>query len=98
MAMATNLEKGYNEGDWNTYNKTHNDLIAFASNMAIYWKQRAKIKWNIEGDTCSRYFFYWAKGRSSRNLISSIRLASNELIHDIHTIQMLFRQYYIDLF
>ena len=43
-------------------------------------------------------FFNWAKGRFSRNLISSIRLTNSEWVHDILVIQENFRKYYVDLF
>lgn len=37
----------------------------------IAWMQRAKIKWLKEGDINTSYFREVAKGRKSKNLISS---------------------------
>ncbi|XP_074291408.1 uncharacterized protein LOC141618200 [Silene latifolia] len=76
------LERGLHEIE--TLVVTRTFTIAYASHVeyakisAKYWKQRAKIKWNIEGDTCSKYFFNWVKGRAGRNYIVGIKMDNGE--------------------
>ncbi|XP_056695449.1 uncharacterized protein [Spinacia oleracea] len=45
----------------------------YSGNMANYWKQQEKIKWNCEGDACSRYFFNFVKSRKARNKIEGVK-------------------------
>ncbi|XP_074314998.1 uncharacterized protein LOC141651175 [Silene latifolia] len=76
------LEKGLHEietmGVTRTFTTAYASQAEYAKVSAKYWKQRAKIKWNIEGDTCSKYFFNWVKGRAGRNYIAGIKMDNGE--------------------
>ncbi|XP_074290753.1 uncharacterized protein LOC141617455 [Silene latifolia] len=67
-----------NGGDTLNYESCHKKLIEFSLAAGTYWRQRAKLKWNCEGDTCTKYFFNWVKGPSGANLILGIKKESNE--------------------
>lgn len=47
------------------------NLMGVVEQEEIAWMQRAKIKWLKEGDMNTSYFREVAKGRKSKNLISS---------------------------
>ncbi|XP_074290915.1 uncharacterized protein LOC141617643 [Silene latifolia] len=55
------------------YKKVNEEVTEFARAAAAFWKQRAKIKWMVNGDTCTKYFFNWVKGRAGRNYIHEIK-------------------------
>ncbi|XP_074309071.1 uncharacterized protein LOC141643697 [Silene latifolia] len=71
------LEHGMNmaiqDGNDEIYTSVNEEIKEFAKVAAIYWRQRAKIRWINEGDCCTRYFFNWVKGRSGRNFILGIK-------------------------
>ncbi|XP_074314804.1 uncharacterized protein LOC141650971 [Silene latifolia] len=97
-----NLEKGLHEietmGVTRTFTTAYDSQVEYAKVSAKYWKQRAKIKWNIEGDTCSKYFFNWVKGRAGRNFIAGIKMDNGEWNFDTEDIMALFVQFYSGLF
>ncbi|XP_074315625.1 uncharacterized protein LOC141651829 [Silene latifolia] len=64
--------KGGGGGD-EEYTRVHEEFRIFAAAAAVYWKQRAKVKWTVEGDTCTKFFFNWVKGRAGRNLIHGLK-------------------------
>ncbi|XP_074305795.1 uncharacterized protein LOC141641016 [Silene latifolia] len=51
------------------YSKVNEEVTEFARAASTFWKQCAKIKWMVEGDTCTKFFFNWVKGRTGRNHI-----------------------------
>ncbi|XP_074311428.1 uncharacterized protein LOC141647212 [Silene latifolia] len=96
------LEKGLHEietmGVTRTFTNAYASQVGYAKVSAKYWKQRAKIKWNIDGDTCSKYFFNWVKGRAGRNYIAGIKMDNGEWNFYTEDIMGLFVQFYSDLF
>ncbi|XP_074288168.1 uncharacterized protein LOC141613333 [Silene latifolia] len=77
-----NLVEGLHEietkGVTRTFTTAYASQVEYAKVSAKYWKQRAKMKWNTEGDTCSKYFFNWVKGRADRNYIAGIKIDNGE--------------------
>ncbi|XP_074278011.1 uncharacterized protein LOC141601616 [Silene latifolia] len=39
------------------YELVNAEVREFAKAAATYWKQRATLKWMVDGDTCTKYFF-----------------------------------------
>ncbi|XP_074305602.1 uncharacterized protein LOC141640820 [Silene latifolia] len=97
-----NLVEGLHEietkGVTRTFTTAYASQVEYAKVSAKYWKQRAKMKWNTEGDTCSKYFFNWVKGRAGRNYIAGIKMDNGEWNFDSEGIQGLFVQFYSRLF
>ncbi|XP_074291722.1 uncharacterized protein LOC141618512 [Silene latifolia] len=96
------LIKGLHEietkGVTRTFTTAYASQVEYAKVSAKYWKQRAKMKWNTEGDTCSKYFFNWVKGRAGRNYIAGIKMDNGEWNFDTEDIKGLFVQFYSKLF
>ncbi|XP_074270846.1 uncharacterized protein LOC141594752 [Silene latifolia] len=97
-----NLVEGLHEietkGVTRTFTSAYASQVEYAKVSAKYWKQRAKMKWNTEGDTCSKYFFNWVKGRAGRNYIAGIKMDNGEWNFDSEGIKGLFVQFYSRLF
>ncbi|XP_074301170.1 uncharacterized protein LOC141632526 [Silene latifolia] len=55
------------------YIRVNEEVTEFAKATAAFWRQRAKIKWMVDGDTCTKFFFNWVKGRAGRNHIHGIK-------------------------
>lgn len=55
--LTSNLEQIANGVSHLDYDAHHSRLLTFSRAAAVYWRQRAKIKWSIDGDTCTKYFF-----------------------------------------
>ncbi|XP_074298058.1 uncharacterized protein LOC141628868 [Silene latifolia] len=89
------IEKG---GAIVNYEACHKKLMEFSLAAGTYWRQRTKLKWNCEGDTCTKYFFNWAKGRSGANLILGIKKESNEWTFDMKEIGGLFLKHCSTIF
>ncbi|XP_074300855.1 uncharacterized protein LOC141632187 [Silene latifolia] len=55
------LEKGMDlairEGKDEDFTKVDEEVRAFARAAASFWKQREKLRWTIDGDACTKYFF-----------------------------------------
>ncbi|XP_074299609.1 uncharacterized protein LOC141630746 [Silene latifolia] len=71
------LEEGMNiacmGGSDEAYSRANDDIRNYAKAVASFWKQRAKLRWMVDGDTCTKYFFNWVKGRAWRNFIHGIK-------------------------
>ncbi|XP_074278466.1 uncharacterized protein LOC141602056 [Silene latifolia] len=89
------IEKG---GDCDKYISCHKKLMEFSKAAGIYWKQRVKIKWQCEGDICTKYFFNWVKGRSGANTILGIKKNSNEWTFDLKEIGGLFLNHFKSIY
>ncbi|XP_074278271.1 uncharacterized protein LOC141601865 [Silene latifolia] len=87
-----------NGGVTEDYVLCHKKLMEFATAAGTYWRQRAKLKWNCEGDTCTKYFFNWVKGRSGANTILGIMKESNEWTFDMKEIGGLFLKHFSTIF
>ncbi|XP_074290171.1 uncharacterized protein LOC141616907 [Silene latifolia] len=87
-----------NGGDSVNYESCHKKLMEFSLAAGTYWRQRTKLKWNCEGDTCTKYFFSWVKGRSGANLILGIKKESNEWTFDMKEIGGLFHKHFSTIF
>ncbi|XP_074278484.1 uncharacterized protein LOC141602073 [Silene latifolia] len=87
-----------NGGDSVNYESCHKKLLEFSLAAGTYWRQRTKLKWNYERDTCTKYFFNWVKGRSGANLILGIKKASNEWTFDVKEIGGLFHKHFSTIF
>ncbi|XP_074314839.1 uncharacterized protein LOC141651008 [Silene latifolia] len=81
-----------------TFTTAYASQVEYAKVSAKYWKERARIKWNIEGDTCSKYFFNWVKGKAGMNYIAGIKMDNGEWNFDTGDIMGLFVHYYSGLF
>ncbi|KAK9697532.1 hypothetical protein RND81_08G043800 [Saponaria officinalis] len=55
--LALALEDTFNGGSTEKYNEEHNKVREFSRVAAIYWKQRSKLRWTVDGDTCTKFFF-----------------------------------------
>ncbi|XP_074306137.1 uncharacterized protein LOC141641372 [Silene latifolia] len=86
------------KGVTRTFTTAYASQVEYSKVSAKYWKQRAKMKWNTEGDTCSNYFFNWVKGRAGRNYIVGIKMDNGEWNFDNEGIKGLFVQFYSRLF
>ncbi|XP_074277325.1 uncharacterized protein LOC141600966 [Silene latifolia] len=96
------LEQGINTacmgGGEEEYTRVHEELQAFAAAAAVYWKQRAKVKWTVEGDTCTKFFFNWVKGRAGRNLIHGLRGEDGQWRYDDELVGSEFQRFYMNLY
>ncbi|KAK9675442.1 hypothetical protein RND81_11G007500 [Saponaria officinalis] len=92
------LRKNVDEGDPHEYDNIHGQLLDFAEASAKYWKQRAKIKWTVDGDTCTKFFFGWVKGRAGANSIFNIKDSEGNWISDEVSMGDVFRDYFKSIF
>ncbi|KAH9607766.1 hypothetical protein KSS87_022415 [Heliosperma pusillum] len=93
-AMAATIASG----DELFHEKVNEEVTEFAKASSLYWKQRAKMKWNVDGDTNTKFFFNWVKGRAGRNFISCIKDTNREWIHDQEIIGERFQKFFSNLF
>ncbi|XP_074300778.1 uncharacterized protein LOC141632098 [Silene latifolia] len=80
------------------YELVNEEVREFTRVMAIYWKQRAKLKWLVDGDTCTKYFFNWVKGRAGRNYILGIKRNDGNWTYDHEEISDCFQKSFTNLF
>ncbi|XP_074270738.1 uncharacterized protein LOC141594631 [Silene latifolia] len=73
IELERGMDLAVREGDDSYYSKTNEMVCEFARAAAVFWRQQAKLKWMVEGDTCTKYFFNWVKGRAGRNFILGVK-------------------------
>ncbi|XP_074265403.1 uncharacterized protein LOC141587836 [Silene latifolia] len=70
--LTSAMDDAVQSGDHSTFDALRSGVTEYSRNLAVYWKQRAKLKWATEGDTCSKYFFNCVKARAGKNHIFGI--------------------------
>ncbi|XP_074304693.1 uncharacterized protein LOC141639477 [Silene latifolia] len=76
------MEVAITEGNDEEYTRVNEEVRDFAI-VTLVWKQRAKIKWMVDGDTCTKYFFNWVKGRAGRNFILGVKNEDGSWCYDL---------------
>ncbi|XP_074313834.1 uncharacterized protein LOC141649030 [Silene latifolia] len=80
------LEHGMNlacsGGGDEEYSRVNEEVREFAKAAAMFWKQRAKVKWMVDGDTCTKFFFNWVKGRAGQNHIHGLKGEDGEWCYE----------------
>ncbi|KAL2943470.1 NAD(P) transhydrogenase mitochondrial [Bienertia sinuspersici] len=69
-----------------------------AEDQLLFWKQRARLKWDLEGDECTKLFFKCVKTRKGRNQIKCLKNEENEWCHDEDQISFLFFHHFKSLY
>ncbi|XP_074288448.1 uncharacterized protein LOC141613604 [Silene latifolia] len=80
------------------YTKVNEEVTDFARAAAAFWKQRAKIKWMIDRDTCTKYFFNWVKGRAGRNYIHGVKGSDGNWLYEEGRVRGEFQKAFMDLY
>ncbi|XP_074293061.1 uncharacterized protein LOC141619965 [Silene latifolia] len=80
------------------YTKVNEEVTEFARAAVAFWKQRAKIKWMVDGDTCTKYFFNWVNGRAGRNHIHGIKGSDRNWNYDESLVRNEFHHSFMDLY
>ncbi|XP_074299954.1 uncharacterized protein LOC141631144 [Silene latifolia] len=62
IRLKKGMELAIREGKDEEHSKVDEEVRAFARAAASFLKQRAKIRWAVDGDACTKYFFNWVKG------------------------------------
>ncbi|XP_074266883.1 uncharacterized protein LOC141590176 [Silene latifolia] len=96
------LEEGMNiactGGSDEVYNRANEEVTSYARAVASFWKQRAKVKWMVDGDTCTKYFFNWVKGRAGRNFIHGIKGEDGQWSYDVSKFSCEFQKNFMELY
>ncbi|KAL2934353.1 hypothetical protein RDABS01_017472 [Bienertia sinuspersici] len=69
-----------------------------AMDQFLYWKQRARLKWDLEGDECTKFFFKCVKARKGKNQIKCLKNSENKWCHDEDQISSLFFHHFKNLY
>ncbi|XP_074271618.1 uncharacterized protein LOC141595551 [Silene latifolia] len=92
------MERAISTGNDEKYSKYNEEVKEFSRAAAIFWKQRAKLKWMVEGDTCTKFFFNWVKGRAGRNFIMGLKEEDGTWVFDSEKIKQSFHSNFVKLF
>ncbi|XP_028548825.1 uncharacterized protein LOC110093604 [Dendrobium catenatum] len=76
-----------NEDCWSLKSKVE-ELNSTLARLDTWWKQRAKVKWMMEGDQNSNFFQAYASARRNSNFISKIKDGAGEVVEDQSLIHM----------
>ncbi|VFQ96694.1 unnamed protein product [Cuscuta campestris] len=79
-------------------NKARAQLLLAVANECSFWKQKANIKWMEEGDSNSKFFHDFVKGRRARSKIRSMTDQNGKMCTDLSQIQKMAVDHYTKLF
>ncbi|XP_074298401.1 uncharacterized protein LOC141629273 [Silene latifolia] len=92
------IDLAISEGKDDQYTSINDDLRKFAEAVVVFWRQRAEIRWNIDGDICTKYFFNWVKGRAGRNFIYGTKVENDAWNFDNKEMGTMFYKTFYDLY
>jgi mannosylglycoprotein endo-beta-mannosidase len=87
---------GLDEDEWAQRYYLEDQLLQIVSKEEEYWRQRARVKWALQGDANTAYFHAVANGRRRKRTISTLNLG-NEITNDPRKIQTAIYDFYRDL-
>ncbi|XP_020701904.1 uncharacterized protein LOC110113604 [Dendrobium catenatum] len=70
------------------------ELNSVMSRLDSWWKQRAKVKWLVDGDTNSMFFQSYASGRMNTNFIHKIKDEQGAMAEDQKQIEDVIFRYF----
>ncbi|VFQ87961.1 unnamed protein product, partial [Cuscuta campestris] len=74
--LATSAQECFeaDQSDFNraNYNKAKAELIMATDNEFNFWKQKANLKWMEEGDSNTKFFHAYVKGKRTKSMIRVI--------------------------
>jgi len=65
--------------EWEERIEIENRLDGLQRSEEIYWKQKAGLKWLLEGDANTHFFHQFANGRRRKNMISFLESDSGDI-------------------
>ncbi|VFQ82903.1 unnamed protein product [Cuscuta campestris] len=80
------------------FNKAKAELLLATDYEYHFWKQKANIRWMEEGDSNSKFFHAFVKGKRSRSIIRSIEDANGTLISNLGEIKNIAIDHFTSLF
>ncbi|XP_074297226.1 uncharacterized protein LOC141627932 [Silene latifolia] len=96
------LEHGMNlaclGGGDEEYSRVNEEVREFPKAAKMFWKQRAKVKWMMDGDTCTKFFFNWVKGRAGRNHIHGLKGEVGQWCYEEEMVCSEFQRTFKDLY
>ncbi|XP_020702544.1 uncharacterized protein LOC110114119 [Dendrobium catenatum] len=75
------------------WSKVH-ELNITLRRLSTWWYQRAKARWQEEGDTNSIFFHNFASARRNAKLIRQIKDENNQMVEDKNQIEQVFIQFF----
>ncbi|KAI0519665.1 hypothetical protein KFK09_007119 [Dendrobium nobile] len=69
------------------------DLNSKLARLDTWWRQHAKVKWDLEGDTNSKFFHAFASARKNANFINKIKDENGEETDDQALIEDIFLKF-----
>ncbi|XP_058746815.1 uncharacterized protein LOC131619766 [Vicia villosa] len=88
---------GYNDSLQLQEAKAQNELERALIIEEEYWREKAHIKWHVEGDRNTKFFHTYAKIRRKQNLISSLKI--NDVVTiDNHVIESHLIEHFTNIF
>ncbi|KAL0925470.1 hypothetical protein M5K25_003802 [Dendrobium thyrsiflorum] len=73
-----------------------NELNSILAKLSTWWKQRAKVKWCVEGDRNSKFFQSFANAWSKSNYIHKIKDGNGCMVEDPFLIEDCFFRFFKD--
>ncbi|XP_021774244.1 uncharacterized protein LOC110738176 [Chenopodium quinoa] len=64
----------------------------------LYWKQRAKVKWDVLGDSHSHLLFSYVQNRRRKNTIQGLQTSSGDWTHDQDQIRSIVFDYFSSIY
>ncbi|XP_020688139.2 uncharacterized protein LOC110103678 [Dendrobium catenatum] len=78
---------------WVLKNKV-NDLNSVMERLNDWWKQRAKVKWWVDGDSNTKFFHSYASARRNSNSILKIKDGNGNLVEEQKQIEEILSQFF----
>ncbi|XP_074289204.1 uncharacterized protein LOC141614351 [Silene latifolia] len=98
VELEKGMEVAITDGDEVPYTEVNERVKEFSKAAGVFWRQIAKLKWMVDGDTCTRYFFNWVKGRACRNIILGIKDSDGAWIYEPDRVSRTFHDTFVALF
>ncbi|VFQ60212.1 unnamed protein product [Cuscuta campestris] len=100
--LATSAQECFeaDQSDFNraNYNKAKAELIMAIDNEFNFWKQKANLKWIEEGDSNTKFFHAYVKGRRTKSMIRVIEDSNGKPITNIEVIKKMAIEHFFNQF
>ena len=74
------------------------ERLSILEHHQLSWKLKSRLKWDLQGDSNTKYFHTFASGRRTHNMIWSLEDEAGQVYEDVDPLKELGKNFFAKIF